>query len=302
MYDHTKQYRCSIIRGKSQSEMDNILPLYAKIVDSICPCESNKFNLAFDNAIKPALKENATQKTLNNHRTEIAGKLFGMYYTADDGWVYPSERTMKFIEDSDTPAFFKDICYKMQFPNGQIKKDLKMHISNNINIRQYPFILRVMLLAKSDNIALKRKEIGYYILNSLDVLQGNANPLEVYDAIVNDRKNGVERDIKTLGKELSWDWQHINEQINLLELANLIIVNDGEVSINPREMTAVQIFADKYADKPMFDVYSYDLETLEIRKKFYFDWDNYFAQLSDMAGSFDNTAESLGSSDVFDNI
>lgn len=29
MYDHTRQYRCTIIRGKSQKEMDDFLPAYA---------------------------------------------------------------------------------------------------------------------------------------------------------------------------------------------------------------------------------------------------------------------------------
>ena len=31
MYDHCKQYRCTIIRGKSQKEMDDLLPAYAKV-------------------------------------------------------------------------------------------------------------------------------------------------------------------------------------------------------------------------------------------------------------------------------
>ena len=38
MYNHSNQYRCTIIRGKSQSEIDNMLPAYANVLDDICPC------------------------------------------------------------------------------------------------------------------------------------------------------------------------------------------------------------------------------------------------------------------------
>ncbi|MCL2565879.1 MAG: DUF3883 domain-containing protein [Defluviitaleaceae bacterium] len=291
MYNPANQYRCTIIRGKSQSEMDNLLPLYANIIDTVCPCKVDEFKSKFNDTFSSAFTIAPTLKTLNNHRTEIAGQLFGMYYTSDDGIVYPSERTLKFLSDSDTPAFFKDICYKMQFPNGSQKiNTVKERIDSKINIRQFPFILKVMLLAKSNNEILTKKDIGYYILNSLDVLQGIANPLEVYDTIALDKKNGVERSVGS-GSNAN---QHINEQINLLELSNLVIVTNGEVSINPHEIATVQIFASMYEQEPAFDVYSYDLDSADGRKAFYTDWDFYFSQLSDRAKDFDTSAEALG--------
>ncbi|MCL2045130.1 MAG: DUF3883 domain-containing protein [Oscillospiraceae bacterium] len=294
MYNHYNQYRCSIIRGKSQKATDNLLPLYAKIIVDICPCDADSFTLAFDNAFNAGLTKAVSQKTLDNHRTEIAGTLFGMFYAADDGCIYASERTLKFIEDSDTPAFFKDICYKMQFPNGQSTRDLKIHIDNKLNIRQYPFILKVMLLAKNGNLKLTKKDIGYYMLNSLDVLQGIANPLEVYDTIVADKRNGVERDINTPNKGRSWDWQHINEQINLLALANLVIINGNEVVLNSGEMELIEVFAEKYNEKPEFDVYSFDLTKASSRQMFFSVWEYYFSQLSDAYGMFDTSIEALG--------
>jgi len=291
MYNHANQYRCTIIRGKSQSEMDNLLPLYAKIIDSVCPCRSDEFSVSFNNALRPALGGTATKKTLDNHRTEIAGQLFGMYYTSEDGTVYLAERTLKFLSDSDTPAFFKDVCYKMQVPNGSQKYHMvSKSVANNIKIRQFPFVLKVMLLAKSNNIILTKREIGYYILNSLDVLQSKANPLEVYDVIAADRQNGIERSVGR-GSNAT---QHINEQINLLELANLVIISDGEVALNPRETSTIQLFADKYAEAPAFDAYSYDLQKAEERKHFYLDWNYYFSKLSDVAGNFDTSVEALG--------
>ena len=42
MYDHKKQYRCTIIRGKSKKEMDDLLPAYALVIDEICPCKGHR--------------------------------------------------------------------------------------------------------------------------------------------------------------------------------------------------------------------------------------------------------------------
>ena len=313
MYDHTKQFRCSIIRGKSQSEMDNLLPQYAKIIDEICPCGIDEFKEAFDNAIRPYLKakernkKEPLQKTFNNHRTEIAKCLFGMYYVSNENVVYSSDRTKKFLSDGDTPAFFKDICYKMQFPSGaaayrksETESNLYTQLHNKLSIRQFPFILKVMLLAKSNNIILTKKEIGYYILNSLDVLQGNATPLEVYDVIASDREQWKEA-VRDPGSG-SYAMQHITEQINLLELANLVIISGDEVAINQREIKSIQLFAEKYADKPEFDIYSYDLENTEIKKQFYLDWDYYFSQLSNVSSEFETTADALGAPTIPDTL
>jgi hypothetical protein len=122
------------------------------------------------------------------------------------------------------------------------------------------------------------------------VLRGKAAPTEVYSAIASDRKNGIQR---TFGSG-SHEMQHINEQINLLELANLVIVSDGSVELNPREMRAIQIFVDGESNKLKFDVYSYNLDEPDVRKSFYEDWAYYFSKLSNMAGFFDTTAEALG--------
>jgi hypothetical protein len=271
--------------------MDNLLPLYAKVIDDLCPCDKDTFAFGFNERLAAAFTVRPTRKTLDNHRTEIAGQLFGMFYINVDNTVYSSERTQKFLSDSDTPAFFKDICYKMQFPNGSQKwSTLKERIDNRINIRQFPFVLKVLLLAKSNAIVLTKKDIGYYILNSLDVLQGIANPLEVFDAILSDKQQGIERELGTGSHEM----QHINEQINLLELANLIFVDNGEVTLNHREMEAIQLFAENYAAPPAFNVYSYDLNDADTRKHFYLDWEEYFSKLSEKAGLFDTTTEALG--------
>lgn len=297
MYDHTKQYRCTIIRGKSQKEMDDLLPAYAKVIDEICPCKHEEFEAAFNNAFQNYLPESdRIKKTLDNHRTEISGKLFGMYFFADDGMVYESERTQKYLSDNDQPAFFKDICFKLQFPNGmqKVSTTVAQRVEDEICIRPNAFVLKFLQIAETAKISVTKKILGYYILNSLDVLQGSANPYEVLEVVSDDIKNGIERDIVVPGKASSYTHQHINEQINYLELANLIrITDDKRVVLNPNERETIDLFASVYDSKPEFDVYSYDLGEIEVRKEFQYDWDSYYARLSMYASKFATSSEAL---------
>lgn len=218
MYDHNKQYRCTIIRGKSKKEMDDLLPAYASVIDEICPCRHEDFESLFNNAFQRFLPESdRIKKTLDNHRTEISGKLFGMYFYAEDGMVYESERTQKYLSDSDQPAFFKDICYKMQFPNGmqKVSTTVAQRVKDEISIRPFAFVLKLLQIAMTAKIDITKRMLGYYVLNSLDVLQGKASPYEVLEAIEKDIKAGIERDIVVPGKATSFTHQHINEQINV---------------------------------------------------------------------------------------
>ena len=297
MYDPSKQYRCTIIRGKSQKEMDDLLPAYAKVIDEICPCSHQDFETLFNEAFKRYLPESERiKKTLDNHRTEISGKLFGMYYFAEDGMVYESERTQKYLEDNDQPAFFKDICFKMQFPNGmqKVSTTVAKRVEDEISVRPNAFVLKLLQIAQTAGVTITKKALGYYVLNSLDVLQGHANPYEVLEAIVKDQKDGIEHDISVPGKASSYTHQHINEQINYLELANLIrVTEDKRVILNPNESEAISLFTSVYKDKPEFDVYEYDLGNAEIRKEFQFKWDAYYARLSQYAQNFKTSSVAL---------
>ncbi len=300
MYNHNNQYRCIIIRGKSKMELDNLLPAYAIIIDSICPCAKDEFEKLFNQEFVKILRDKKDDKdvlikTLNNHRTEIAGKLFGMYYLSYDGIYYASERTKKFLSDNDQPAFFKDICYKMQFPNGMNRmQTLKSHIDLQISLRPNQFIIKCLKLAEEIQIILTVNDIGYYILNALDVLQGKATPEEVLNQIKEDRRRGVVRKIEVPNKASSYTMQHIREQLNYLELANLIYINhDKQVMINKKEMACVDIFSKCCIDKPAFDIYSYDISNRMGRERLYKDWDYYYSQLSDMVGYFDTKIDAL---------
>lgn len=301
MYDHTKQYRCTIIRGKSKNEIDNLLSAYAKVINAICPCKKDDFAAQFNANFEAFLNKTEItnelnkKKSLDNHRTEIAGKLFGMYYLDSDGYYYESDRTKKFLSDNDQPAFFKDVCYKMQFPNGMDKENnLIDRIEKKLSIRPNSFILKLLQEANTKNIHLNIYDVGYYVLNSLDVLQGNATIKEVLTQIEYDKKTGIQRKVKTEGKASSYDTQHIREQLNYLELANLIrITKDKCIVLNPLEKEAIDIFATDWNKEPSFNVYQYDVKSLAGRKSFYQDWNEYFGKLSDKTNDFSTSFSAL---------
>lgn len=299
MYNHSNQYRCAIIRGKSQRELDNLLPAYATIIDQICPCTKDEFESKFNAAFTPLIhgknsSDAALKKTLDNHRTEIAGKLFGMYYLSSDGTIYVSERTKKFLEDNDQPAFFKDMCFKMQFPNGMNKiQTLQEHLYMGISLRQFPFVIKCLMLAEKAHVSLDADDIGYYILNALDVLQGKASPSEVIDQIAADRANGIKRKVVCAGKATSYTMQHIREQLNYLELANLICVNGKHIFLNKKESVCLDAFAACCMQKPMFDIYSFDTSTKAGRDNLYCEWDLYYSQISNISQRFVTNVDAL---------
>ncbi|MEG1945609.1 MAG: DUF3883 domain-containing protein [Lachnospiraceae bacterium] len=302
MYNHKNQMKCAIIRARAISEADNLLPKYASVIDNLCPCTKEEFESGFDQAFREYAiskardksNESAIKKTLDNHRTEVSGSLFGMHYE-NDGVVYSSERTKKFLEDNDQPAFFKDWLIKMQFPNGMQKSQTytKM-IQDNVKCHPYSLLLRVLEYAKKTKVTILKQEIGYYILNSADVLQGNATPNEVFDEIINDKRLGIEprRIVISAGESKSYD-QHVKDQLQYLQLANLIIMKGQEVSINLYEMKAIQRFID-LLDKPLgFDVYKYDLSDSQKRKQFEVDWAVYYGELSKNVDDLSTSVESL---------
>lgn len=301
MYNSSNQYRCTIIRGKSQKDVDNLLPAYAKIINDICPCSKSSFETQFNSRLSDLLPGTPTAKTLNNHRTEIAGKLFGMYYAAPsvyegEIYIYAGDRTLKFLEDQDQPAFFKDMCYKMQFPNGMTKGETVMErIHLNISVRPCCFVIEVLREAESRNMELTKNDIGYYVLNSLDALTRTASPFEIVDAIQIDRMNGITaHEIGDPTKEASYNLQHINEQINYMELANLIIVSDdGIVRLNAKEVSANSTFSSHWDDDPLFDVTAYDLSSVQGRQYFQQSWDEYYSALSTDSSLFTTKVSAL---------
>ena len=284
MYTPENQYRCTIIRGKSQTEMEDLLPVYANIVHKYCPCTEETFrNSAFSDLSYTLfhtrefsqLPKNK-QKTVKNHYTEIMGVLLGLFYPKYDAEakeviIHETDSCRFLIEKSDFPTFFKNLCLNYQFPNGEKKiTTIQKEMELGIKLKPFCFVVKLLHIANSHKQLLSKQEIGYYALNNLDVLCGNVSADEVFNRIMEDRLNGIKRN-KLSGSN---EWQHIKEQFNLLELANLVEHDSERIWLNSEEASAIALFIKKQ-NSPMFDVYSYNLDTTVRRKQIVQDWKEY---------------------------
>ncbi len=190
MYNPENQYRCTIIRGKSQTEMEDLLPLYANIVHKYCPCNEDVFRRSAYSDLSYALfhvrdysslSEN-NLKTVKNHYTEIMGVLLNLFYPVFDNdaneiIIHESESCRYLIDHSDFPTFFKNLCLNFQFPNGEKKATVvKDEVDLGIKIKPFCYVIKLLFIAQSNKQLLSKQEIGYYVLNNLDVLRGRFRP------------------------------------------------------------------------------------------------------------------------------
>ncbi|MCD4744798.1 MAG: hypothetical protein K8R58_00700 [Bacteroidales bacterium] len=272
------QYRCTIIRGKSISRMDDYLPVYAETLNEICPIPSKDFDKTFDKNLSRFIKGDG--KTIKNHRTENVDKLLGMYFEKD-GIIYISERTKKFLEDNDQPAFFKSVCFKFQQPNGsqKIQTTTREKIENRINFKPYHFLLSLLKTAATRKIILTKNEVAYYVLNALQVLQGKISIDEVLTAIEADRVKGIENKVDT-SRNYAWGYQHINKQFDLLELTNLIRKDGKSIWLNLRETSSIELFIRDLSRPLAIDFSKYDFDEKFIEKKIKVEWQQYFGRKS----------------------
>lgn len=284
-YIHTDQLRFQTIRGKAQSELDDLLPFYASVISEICPTSKRAFFEFFEKKLKKQFGTNISKKALANHRSEIAGKLFGMYYIDKYNTVHISQRTLKLLEDNDQPAFFKDLCLKMQFPSGMNRKDFVLsQINHNLNIRQLCFVVAVLKACDDLQIFLTVKQIGYYILNSKSVLQGKALVSEVVQQIKVDVRSDISRNIPNpQDKAYSYLYQHVKEQLTLLQLANLITLSGTVFQINLNEINFIEFMIDLAQVPPEFNFYLFEnLEKPKNYKNVQFEWDLFISRISNV--------------------
>jgi hypothetical protein len=300
MYNPENQFRCTIIRGKAQTELDDLLITYASIVNEVTPTDRETFNNLFNDKLSlhfykmgfDSLTEDK-RKTIRNHITEISEKLFALSYVDEQGIVFSSESCQKILEDNDQPAFFKNLCFNFQQPNGTQKiQTVEEKISAGVKSRPLHLVLAVLRIAQKQGIEITKSDLAFYLLNSLDALQGWVRPIEIIQRILEDRTALITR-------EFDWgssrDSQHIREQLNLLSLANLIHVDGQIVKINLLELKLIDSFVDVCNTPIEIDPDNYNLSEPDQRKKFYSDWNQYNGSINIEKPDFlTTTVESLG--------
>ena len=269
------QYRCDFIRGKSISQMEDYLSVYVTILNDICPIAEDQFADTFDrrfaNVFHISLDDEASMKVVRNHRTENVTKILGLVYRFD-GVVYLSKRTQKYLDDNDQPALFKSVCFQFQQPSGAQKFNTFVEkFKNEISIRPFHFIIKLLKIAYEHDIRLTKDDIYYYVLNCKQTLQGKVSPEVVFEKILLERAEGKERKVR-LVKNSAWTFQHMREQLDYLELANLIRVDRYSVYLNMREIRTIKAFVEEL-DRPLrLNPNIYDPERPNVAKELEFDW------------------------------
>jgi hypothetical protein len=290
-YNPNDQFRAIIVRGRSQERLDDLLPAYASIINEICPCSASEFAERFNKKLAQLLP-GTRDKTLDNHRTENACKLLGLAYQDEKGDFHVSDRTLKLLGDGDQPALFKEICLKMQFPNGMNKAGIiRGYINEGIKIRQFAFILKLLLLAREASATLTAREIYYYALNSKQVLQGLVSPEDVLAKILDDRRAGIVHEVA--GHNSSHATQHLREQLKLLSFANLIRIDSDQIFLNEFEQRAINYIAETWERSLGFDVNAFDVTTSQGVKDLQIAWQLYYSSISEDPVIFATTPQAL---------
>jgi len=290
-------YRCTIIRGKAQQEMDDMLPFYATSIKQLCPMGTADFRKAFRDIISrkffgvPFEKvSKSRRKTIDNHRTEIAGKHLGLYRENNAGVIVPSESCQMVIANLDQPAFFKNLCLNFQFPNFTQKiQTVSQRVVDGISFRPYHFILALLIEAEKNNVILSIQHFAYYVLSSVDVLRGGVSPSAVMTRILKDHSMGLRKKVPSGPKYM----QHIREQFNMLELANLINIKGSSVYINHGEDAIISRFVAEL-DKPLgFNMSRFDLSSQKGAAAAEFAWEEYYGSLHCTYAELNTTVAAL---------
>jgi len=269
------QYKCDFIRGKSISRMEDFLPIYTGILNDICPISVELFDKTFDSRMAQVLhidsRNESQMKKVRNHRTENVTKILGLVYKLND-IVYLSERTKKYLRDNDQPALFKSVCFQFQQPNGsQTLDNLVDKLEHQVSIRPFHFVITLLKIAYENDIRLTKMELYYYVLNCLQTLQGLVSPQTVFAKILSDRAEGIEKHV-TLDRNYAWTFQHLNEQLDYLKLANLLREDRYSVWINIREISVINFFVEELNRPLRFQSNLYDFDRPGIFKEVEQDW------------------------------
>jgi hypothetical protein len=276
MNDFSSRFRCTIIRGKSQNIIEDLIPIYCEIIKSNDGVSNHEFIISFNEKIKRFLPD-SIDKTFDNHRTEISHKLYGLYYIDEYDNVRISKRASDFIESGDLTALFKSLVDLFQQPNGmESLKKINEKIDAGISFKPYHFIVSLLKIAKEKNILILKNDISYYILDTLFVLQGKISPEEVLNKIIIDRNENIKNKISYQGKSSSYCYQHTNEQINILELSGVINVNDNVVSLSDSEGDFINHLINQSYSELNFNFKFDNLDNLDNLDKIGICWDFYY--------------------------
>jgi Restriction endonuclease BpuJI - N terminal len=223
-----------IIRGRGQTELDTLLPIFANLVERNTPLSPTDFDSTMIRSLGDIFPGHSN-KTLRNYLTETIGQLFSMFYS-ENGQVEIAPLTLKLIEDGDQPAFFKVLISRLQFPNPSAKKHkYDEEVEDGLNVKPLVLVLDLLRVAHHSKDKISFSELAFFVLNSMEALTGAHTGDSLYKDIL--RFRSTKRSLPTFSGSAAR--QHIKESLNLLILANLIRSDSIDYWINQYEIEAI---------------------------------------------------------------
>lgn len=273
---HPEQRRTVIIRGRGQSEMDTLLPIFANLVERNTPLSPEDFDKAMIAGIKNIFPSQ-TNKTHRNYLTEIIGQLFSMFYI-DSGLVEISPLALKLISDGDQPAFFKVLVSRLQFPNPSAKiHKYDAEIADSLAVKPLVLALELFLVAFEKKDKINFEELAYYLFNSVEALRGEHTGVSLHKDIMESRK----RRIRFPSFTGSAARQHIKEALNLLVLANLIRSDGNQYWLNQFEVDSAKAITALGANNNLFRTRNVG----ETHDEFQQEWKKFLTSITGISSS-----------------
>lgn len=265
--------RCAfIVRGRGQQQTDQLLPEFCRIVKQFTPNKEPAFNESALLSLQAIILGGVSKKTADNYRTEILGKLLGLYYVDKDRNVLMSDRAKRLHKTQDHIQFFKDLCCRLQAPSA-MSKNADQFAKKRIKFWPASTLIKVMKAAANLGCrSLTKKEINYFVFSNLDVLTGTQTPNETAKVIAQWRAEKEEPPIGG-GSKVA---QHSNEVLNLMANANLVKFNEDEVSLNLDEQEDIDRILAFQNEANYFDISRYNLKT--DKRNFELDWDAHYSR------------------------
>ena len=193
-YQVPSEFFCRLhhVRPRFKNQVEDVLGYVAFGIVEIGKKPTEAFNTELNEFIR-AFGTNAvaTDKTINNWRTEIAA-LFGMYKEFD-GYSIPTAASIDLANESNLERFFRNFIFTFQYPGGHLKSNAIVELLNN-GISFHPGKWLAEYFLSADKIYITKAELCHCVFNDKRVTRDHESISSTVARILQNRSRNVEYD------------------------------------------------------------------------------------------------------------
>ncbi len=286
-------YRIHHIRPRFKNDVEGVLYFIANSICQIGELPKEEFKNKLNAAIRfyPG-NLNATDKTINNWRTEISA-LFCLIVTKDQN-TYPSDLAHQLNKTGNLIQFFQNFLFYFQYPGGHLKPHEVVNMLNQgIKFKPVQYLLNLFVYGTTLNngirFGLLKEEATHLIFNNLNVTRDGINPDALYEKILENRSKHIRYD--TSGDVI----RYAGDILDYMVLADLLDRKlDGKYYPRMQNLDIINAFkSDENYFQPYDPLYGKtDLQSTEVRK-YETQWQLYSSQSIQTVHSYETYQELL---------